>query len=120
MNTAESGGGIYNLGSLTLNHSRIANNTAAVDGGGIYNGVYGEQKGQLFLLNSTVDHNEASDGAGGGIYSTGSFQAEYSTIYANTALSTAHAAYTGLGGGIYNLGDSRLNQLDYSQQLRNR
>ncbi|MCK4982407.1 MAG: hypothetical protein KAS17_05760, partial [Victivallaceae bacterium] len=100
MNTAENGAGIYNLGSLTLNHSRLANNTASVSGGGIYNGVYGEQKGQLFLLNSTVDHNTASGGDGGGIYSTGTFQAEYSTIYGNSAADD--------GGGIYNIGDSRL------------
>ena len=107
-NSAVNGGGIYNLGSLTLDQSRVANNSADVNGGGLYNGFYGEKTGQLFLLNSTVDHNTVTDGAGGGIYSTGKFTAEYSTIYANRAESLASAAGTGLGGGIYNTGDSNL------------
>jgi hypothetical protein len=92
------GGGIYNLGEATVINTRIANNTATVNGGGIYNGILGDAVGQLYLLKSTVDANTAT--AGGGIYSTGTIQAEVSTIHANSA--------TTFGGGIYSNGDSNL------------
>ena len=65
------GGGIWNGGQLTLNHSTVTHNTAYAIGG-IFN------MGRLTLNNSTVSHNTATTGGGGGIFNCGanpSFQA---------------------------------------------
>jgi serine/threonine protein kinase len=90
-NSAQYGGGIYNYqGALTIINSTISGNKAVAQdaiGGGILN------TGQLFLTNSTVSGNVASN-AGGGIAVIGS-QATitFCTIYGNTARQ-------GNGGGI--------------------
>jgi uncharacterized repeat protein (TIGR01451 family) len=87
--TTDSGGGIYNGGTLTLTNSAVSGNTADGDGGGICNG------GTLILTNSTVSDNTASD-SGGGIGDDGGslILITDTKIYANTAAN-------GEGGGIY-------------------
>jgi len=92
-NTAErsgDGGGIYNLGTLSLTSSTASGNTARRGGGGIFN------YGTLTLTNSTVTGNIASDafGDGGGILNTGTLTLTNSTVSGNTARRG--------GGGIYN------------------
>ncbi len=86
--SGSSGGGIYAIGngSLMLQNSTIAENTARY-GGGIYsNGA------QTTIQNSTIYGNTAVS-YGGGIYlSNGSSTIQNSTIYGNTTWS---------GGGIY-------------------
>jgi hypothetical protein len=83
------GGGIFNNGTLTVQHCTIFGNSAA-NGGGIQNSA------TLTVQNSTISGNRASAFAGGGLNNHASATVEYSTIAAN------HAA--GTGGGIYNGG----------------
>src|SRR5208337_2752804 len=61
---ADSGGGVYNDGSLTLANDTLSGNSAE-DGGGIYNDNYGT----VTLTNDTLSGNSATDG--GGIYNYG-------------------------------------------------
>jgi len=56
------GGGIYNFGNLTIDKSVMYQNTAEVDGGGIYHGL-----GKLRISNSTIANNVAKRN-GGAIY----------------------------------------------------
>jgi CSLREA domain-containing protein len=83
-------GGIYNLGTMTINKSTIHGNEAKGDskiGGGIWNAG-----GTLELTNSTVSGNIAS-GNGGGIYTEATLNASNVTISGN--ITGQH------GGGIY-------------------
>jgi hypothetical protein len=94
------GGGIYNLGTLTLTNSTVSRNTSEYIGGGITNG------GTLTLTNSTVSGNTVVPGCcepstfGGGIANVGTLTLTNSTVSGNTALGV------GRGGGIYNQGDA--------------
>ncbi len=85
------GGGVFNSGMLIVSHSHITGNSTALVGGGIFN-----VGGILFLNNSTVSANTASDSGygGGGVYSEGSLTLNNSTVSGN--------ATNGFGGGIYN------------------
>ncbi|MGF1471233.1 MAG: choice-of-anchor D domain-containing protein [Rubrobacteraceae bacterium] len=88
-NTADFGGGIYNSGpkTVTLNSSTARDNTANEQGGGIYNLGPATTK----LSNSTVSGNVAEDvsgfGGGGGIFNEfgGVVSVEHTTITENTA-----------------------------------
>jgi CSLREA domain-containing protein len=82
------GGGIYNSGTLTLTNCTLSNNTARDNGGGIYN------SGTLELTDSTVSENSAGLFSGGGIYNSGTVTLTNSTVSYNRALYS--------GGGIYN------------------
>jgi hypothetical protein len=81
------GGGIYNVGTLTLANCVVSGNTATNGGGG---GVasYG---GTLTIVHSTLSGNEALF-SGGGVVSTGNLTIANSTITGNTALNS--------GGGV--------------------
>jgi hypothetical protein len=87
--TTESGGGIYNAGTLTVENCTIAANSALSSGGGIYN------TGDLTVSASTVSGNTAtgnigeSGSSGGGSGSTGG---------------TGSKGEDGRGGGIFNSG----------------
>ncbi|MFP4441231.1 MAG: choice-of-anchor Q domain-containing protein [Chloroflexaceae bacterium] len=68
------GGGIYTAGRTSVTETTISNNSA-FEGGGIYAraGSYTDEDqveapGTLNMTNSTVSGNDATDGAGGGIY----------------------------------------------------
>lgn len=85
----DAGGGILNEGLLILVHVTLTGNvldTLSNDdpngfkssGGGINN------RGQLFIYNSSIYNNSAVNGAG--IYSTGSLNIIRSRIYSNTAM----------------------------------
>jgi Ca2+-binding RTX toxin-like protein len=81
------GGGISNLGTLTVKNSTIENNSAYDHGGGIYNG------GTLTAVNSTISDNSTA-GFGGGVLSDGGhFDATNITVCGNSAST---------GGGIVN------------------
>jgi len=92
------GGGISNLGALTLNSVTINGNTAELDGGGVYS------SGTLTITKSTFSGNETTGdgitaGHGGGLanYGAGGPSVQDSTFSGNTA-----SASGALGGGIYN------------------
>ncbi|QGQ28433.1 hypothetical protein F1729_07100 [Gimesia maris] len=89
----ESGGGIRNVGTLTLVNSLVDGNAAEINGGGILNGELGLQ-GNLTLTNSDVTNNSAVDG--GGIFNNDQSVVTIvdSEVTGNTASSD--------GGGIFN------------------
>lgn len=104
------GGGIYNLGTLTVTNTTVSGNSsddsvAAVSGlgGGIYNA------GTLTINHTTISANTVTRfriGAfpyGGGVYNTGTLTVINSTITANQASSYWPASVPS-GGGIANAG----------------
>ncbi|MHB8647692.1 MAG: choice-of-anchor Q domain-containing protein [Thermomicrobiales bacterium] len=86
---AGSGGGMDNLGGLTLTNVTLSGNSAG-NGGGIYN----DSSGALTLVNDTFSGNTTS-GNGGGIYNHGG------TVTGTNCTLTANSAPTGSGGGIF-------------------
>jgi hypothetical protein len=96
--TQNAGGGIDNMGTLTVNHSVVTGNRTCF-GGGIYNG------GTLTINNSTISGNSVHQlgicrGFGGGIGNSGTLKLSNSTISGNTGSGTIGPT----GGGIYNKG----------------
>jgi len=110
-----SGGGIYNLGSVTITNSTISNNQALDSGGGIFN------SGSLVISDSTIRDNYVSYFGGGGIQNDGgAVEINNSTITGNAAswgggvdtylgtttitgsIITNNTANSGVGGGIDN------------------
>lgn len=90
---SDSGGGIWNWGTLTLTSSAVNNNTttgANHDGGGIFNGL------TMTLTNCTVSSNTASDDGGGISHYQATITLTNCTISGNTASDE--------GGGIHNWG----------------
>jgi len=96
-NSSADGGGIFNDGALTLNNSRVANNstTSAISGGG---GIF--NSGTMTLNHAVVDNNSsvggATIGSGGGItinQASSVSTINNSTISNNTAVNN--------GGGLY-------------------
>ncbi|HBL44740.1 MAG TPA: hypothetical protein DDZ90_15240, partial [Planctomycetaceae bacterium] len=88
-----SGGGIRNVGTLTLVNSLVDGNAAEIDGGGILNGQLGLQ-GTLILTNSDVTNNSAVDG--GGIFNND--QSVISIVDSEISGNIASSD----GGGIFN------------------
>ncbi|HVO72027.1 MAG TPA: hypothetical protein VMT24_18385, partial [Aggregatilineaceae bacterium] len=84
----DDGGGIYNLGTLTLIDSAIQGNFANADGGGIYS------DGALTLSGTSDIADNLADDDGGGIYSAGG------TLTVTGATITNNCA-TSAGGGLY-------------------
>jgi CSLREA domain-containing protein len=108
------GGGVFNLGTMTITGSTINGNTTGSAGtdpgafGGYGAGIY--NAGTLTLINTTVSGNTAGDGAspsqggyGGGIFNLG-----LTVTLINSTVSDNHAGSGGLGGGIRNEGTANL------------
>ena len=86
----ERGAGIFNQGILTMDGGEISNNTAAGNGGGVFNNVSG-----VFVMHGgTINTNSATNG--GGVYNATSFSLDAGEIHSNSA--------TNDGGGIQNYG----------------
>lgn len=83
------GGGVYTQGTLTLNGSLVADNTAG-DGAGLYN------QGALRVANSTISGNSATFN-GGGLYNTSFATA---SVLTNATIVNNHAVNN--NGGIDN------------------
>jgi hypothetical protein len=119
-NSAGSGGGLYNFGTLTATDTTFSNNAALDWGGGLYNdrrvmalervtisgntagrdgaGIYNTGAGAaLSLINATVSGNIATED-GGGIYTNRSMTITSSTIALNTSVAGADGIHV-LGGG---------------------
>ncbi|MGW5202958.1 hypothetical protein [Streptomyces spiralis] len=99
------GGGINNQGTLTVNHSRVIDNTAAsgvfAEGGGI------DSDGTATLNNTEVSGNNAeytgtdtSDAAGGGIANDGPLTVNHGYVHHNTVRVTKDTHSTATGSGI--------------------
>jgi CSLREA domain-containing protein len=98
-NNAGAGGGIYNdnPGTLTLTNSTVSGNNAPGDGGGIFN----DNGSTLTLTNSTVSGNTTGDDGGGIINDHGS-----TATLTNSTVSGNNAGDD--GGGIRNFGTTNL------------
>lgn len=101
--TAGSGGGIFNVGALTVRNSLISGNTTGDSvsgsnstGGGISNHF------SLILINTTVSGNSTGAGPsmGGGIFSTSSVTLFNCTVTANTTPDGNGNGVTGSAGNI--------------------
>jgi Right handed beta helix region len=91
--TSDKGGGIYNGGTVTIANSTISGNSSdAASGDG--GGIYNNQ-GTITITNSTISGNSAE--AGDGIFNTGGMM----TI-TNSTISGNSASSGGVAGGIYN------------------
>ena len=115
----DSGGGIYNNGTLTLTNSTLSGNTASADGGGMYN-----SSGTVTLTNDTLSGNSATEGGGMYNYASssltltnvifsnnsasnvcgGMFNSSSSPTLTNVIFSNNSGAYA--GGGMYNYASS--------------
>jgi predicted outer membrane repeat protein len=95
-NTASgNGGGIYNDGTATVDHSWVAGNFCPNDAGGIIN------TGTLYVQDgSVIEHNWGYDGAG--IDNSG-------TVYVTTESWVETNIANARGGGIYNQGTAIIN-----------
>jgi len=78
----DDGGGIYNLGALTLTGSTVTANSADGSGGGIYN------LGTLVVTDSSITENTAD--AGGGMYNLGVLAVSDSDIAGNVGGGIVH------------------------------
>ncbi len=89
------GGGLYNdRGVMVLDRVTISGNSAGRDGAGIYNGGSGAA---LSLVNVTVSGNTAA-GDGGGIYTNRSMTITNSTIAFNSSIAGADGIHVQGGG----------------------
>ncbi len=77
------GAGILNVGSLTVEHSRVTRNEARHDGGGIYNAQLGEATGVVSLRDTVVNENTAGH-SGGGIHNAGTVTRHGGKLKRNT------------------------------------
>ncbi|WP_457490238.1 choice-of-anchor Q domain-containing protein [Thermostichus sp. MS-CIW-41] len=87
------GGGIHNLGTVTINKADISGNSANQQGGGIHNG----SGGKVNVTNAGITNNGAGK-EGGGIYNGSGGK----VTITNTGISKNGVGEK--GGGIYNLG----------------
>lgn len=106
--SAETGGGICNLGTLEISGGEISGNTTKYSGGGIYNSAQG--KGTT-ITGGTISGNAAETYGGGGIYIEDNSKVTMTggTIKANTVKTNGKAIYQNgtlnLGGSAEVLGD---------------
>lgn len=84
------GGGVFAAKNLTVNTSTISDNSGS-EGGGLYEAGTGTT---VMLTMSTVTHNRATHGDGGGVF------AEFDVIATASSI-TDNVALGGDGGGIY-------------------
>jgi hypothetical protein len=101
------GGGIKNLGTLTVVQSTINGNKATTTGfaAGIGGGIFNGGTGTLTVINSTISGNQAttSAGNGGGLFNGGA-----TATLVNTTIN-GNTAGSGNGGGILNDNGATLN-----------
>lgn len=106
--SAETGGGICNLGTLEISGGEISGNTTKYSGGGIYNSAQG--KGTT-ITGGTISGNTTETYGGGGIYIEDNSKVTMTggTIKANTVKTNGKAIYQNgtlnLGGSAEVLGD---------------
>jgi hypothetical protein len=87
-NEADNGGGIYNIGQLTISDSAISDNESDFDGGGLTN-----DGGEVTLSNAVVEDNTSSEQGGGIFVVEGAVHLENGTTIRGNKAATS-------GGGI--------------------
>jgi len=101
-NSAALGAGIFNYrtATLTVSSSTFLNNTASYSGGCIYNDGYGNNSGTVTVSDSTLGRFQIENRAGSG----GCISNSYGVVtVSNSAFSGNYATPYGLGGAIYNI-----------------
>jgi hypothetical protein len=94
------GGGIYNLGDLTLNNVTLTGNKAVtILGAGGDGGAIDSDGGTLTINNSTISGNTA-DGGGGGIHHCGNSTGVLTNVTITGNRSDADDLSPGEGGGL--------------------
>ncbi|NDJ85508.1 MAG: hypothetical protein GYB66_06450, partial [Chloroflexi bacterium] len=105
-NTAQRGGGIYTQYSsaqgtnvVNIDSSTVAANTASAtpDGGG---GIYAVDDGDLTITDSTISSNQATNGAGGGIFARNTV-ATPATSFTMTDTTVSNNSSASGGAGIH-------------------
>ena len=96
LNANRPGGGIYSVGTLTVNSSTISGNSSSAWGGGITNNA------TLVLNNSTISGNTAVQNGGAIDQGAGTMTVNNSTISSNTGSSTGGIKITSGSGTIKN------------------
>jgi hypothetical protein len=101
----DNGGGIDNLGTLTVTNDVLSDDEALANGGGIYS------NGKLTVTGCTFSDDDA--GAGGGIsnYGKATITNCTSTFEGNEGI----GLYVGVGGGIDNYGTLTVNHCTFSE-----
>ena len=110
--TGQSGGGIFNSGTLTLDDCLLIGNVSGGDGGGLYNVGFATLSGSLVESNSAAAGAVGLDGgAGGGIYNAGNCVIVSSVLTGNRSGAGGQGAYFsgnggngGSGSAVYNTG----------------
>jgi CSLREA domain-containing protein len=96
-NAAQYGAGVYNnQAALTVINSSIVSNSASQLAGGLYND---DNRGVVFLRNTTLSGNSVALGQGGGLFNVGALRLNNVTITANHA---------GSAGGVFSGGSLSL------------
>ncbi len=95
-NTATKGGGLYDLGTFTMENGNIVNNEATTGEGG---GAYIQTTVATPLSGGTVAGNKAATN-GGGLYITGTSTATTAVTVSGTSF-YGNTAPNGDGGGLY-------------------
>jgi hypothetical protein len=111
VSTETAGGGILNIGTLTINAVQITGNHAC-GGAGIYNA------GTLVINNTSITGNFANQiglcSFGAGIGNNGMLTINRSTISGNHVNGRSGQMGNALGGGIFNRGHLRINNTTIS------
>lgn len=94
-NSAATGGGIANDGTLTVMRSLIASNNSGFQGGGIHNSAGSTTR----VVNSTVTENQSP--TGGGVWNAGTMLLVNDTISHNAATSNARSIFNENGGSAH-------------------
>ncbi|MHC4399502.1 MAG: Ig-like domain-containing protein, partial [Planctomycetota bacterium] len=103
---SSSGGGVFNLaGTITVTGSTIANNKTR-QAGGTGGGIASPEGGTLTIKDdSSITHNEAQAGTGGGIYSAYQSGDPAALTITDSVVSSNNFITEGIiGGGIFSVG----------------
>ena len=118
----QSGGGIRNLGTLTINKNRIENsNVTSTDAGAFGGGIVNGSGAILVVSRSTISNNTVTGGGGsqsggGGISNSGVTTLNNSTVSGNSA---GGSSDNNNGGGIRNAGASSTFNINNSTIVNN-
>ncbi|MCD8377379.1 MAG: hypothetical protein LUB59_01175, partial [Candidatus Gastranaerophilales bacterium] len=102
-NDAIYGGGIYNLGVVSISSSTSFTSNSAIYGGGIYNGyIQSTLEAGVITVGSGTSFTYNTSVSGGAIFNSGAITITSATFTSNSAGNNSEYEYSGLGGAIYN------------------